>query len=319
MNILITGATGFVGQSLCNFLSRKEQVNLIVGASRSETKINGCHKTINLYCDNGQITVQDQLVKHLQNIDVVIHLAGRAHVMRDSGFDIEAAYYKANVEYTCKLAEAAAQSGVKRFVFLSSIKVNGESTNHPFTASDIPSPDDTYGCSKKSAEECLFKIAKNSTLEVVVIRPSLIYGEGMKGNLSSLLKLVKRRIPLPLGAVKNKRSLCSLDALCNLIWLCVMHPNAANQVFLAADNKPISTVELVNAIAKGLGVKARFIKIPQFILKLVGFCLGKKDQMERVLGNLEVNVEYTTETVEWTPEQDTQTALARLLSSTSNF
>ncbi|MCX4028853.1 NAD-dependent epimerase/dehydratase family protein [Endozoicomonas sp. SM1973] len=315
MNILITGASGFVGQAFCKFLSQKEEVKLIVGASRSKIEIKGCHKTVNLDGNNNRLTAQDQLVKDLQNIDVVVHLAGRAHVMKDTESDIETAYHEVNVEYTCKLAEAAAQSGVKRLVFLSSIKVNGESTIHPFVVDDMPSPEDAYGRSKLAAEKCLFKIAKSSTLEVAIVRPALVYGEGVKGNLLSLQKLIKKRVPLPFGAMRNKRNLCSLDALCDLIWLCTIHPDAANQIFLAADAKQISSVELVNALANGLGVQARLVKLPQSLLKLMGFCLGKRDQVARVLGNLEVDVEFTSRTLGWIPEQDTQAALARMVSS----
>ncbi|RDH43185.1 NAD-dependent epimerase/dehydratase family protein [Zooshikella ganghwensis] len=312
MNILVTGASGFVGQALCKYITQKDEICLIVGTSRSKNELHHCHKSIILSLDTIKLTSQAALVKHFKNIDVVIHLAGRAHVMKDTESDIEEAYYKANVEYTCKLAEVAVQSGVKRFVFLSSIKVNGELTNYPFTFGDIPSPKDSYGRSKLAAEKKLLEIAKNTSLEVSIIRPSLIYGEGVKGNLLSLQKLLKKRLPLPFGSVKNRRSLCSLTSLCNLIWLCSIRQEAANQVFLAADARPISTIELVDALAHGLGMKANLIKLPHFILKFLGFCLGKKGQMERILGNLEVDTSYTTETLNWVPEQDTRTALTKL-------
>jgi nucleoside-diphosphate-sugar epimerase len=247
----------------------------------------------------------------LANEQVVIHTAARAHIMKDEVPDPLAEYRKVNLEGTLNLARQAAQAGVKRFIFISSIKVNGEQTplGKPFTPEDTPAPEDPYGISKYEAEQGLQQLAQETGMEVVIIRPPLVYGPGVKGNFASMVRLVEKGIPLPLGAIHNKRSLVALDNLVDLIITCIDHPAAANQVFLAGDGEDLSTTELLRGVANAMGKPARLIPVPAGVLMLGATVLGKKAMAQRLLGSLQVDISKAREVLGWEPVVSVETAL----------
>jgi nucleoside-diphosphate-sugar epimerase len=235
--------------------------------------------------------------------DVVIHTAARAHVMEDEVADALAEYRRVNVDGTLNLARQAAAAGVKRFIFISSIKVNGEQTplGQPFTADDTPAPEDAYGISKWEAEQGLLQLASETDMEVVIIRPPLVYGPGVKGNFANMIKLVSKGLPLPLGAIHNQRSLVALDNLVDLIVTCIDHPAAANQVFLAGDGQDLSTTRLLRCVARALGKPSRLIPVPASFLKLAAALLGKKAVAQRLLGSLQLDISKARHLLGWTP------------------
>lgn len=235
---------------------------------------------------------------------MVIHAAARAHVMREEALDPLTEYRRVNVQGTSNLARQAAAAGVRRFVFISSIKVNGEATlpDRPFTADDAPAPEDAYGISKAEAETDLRRIAQETGMEVTIIRPPLIYGSGVKGNFSSLMNWVRRGQPLPLGGVThNRRSLVGLDNLVDLTWVCVEHPKAANQTFLISDGEDLSTTELLMRISKALSRPARLLWVPPTLIAFMASLLGKKVISQRLLGSLQVDIRKTCELLDWKP------------------
>jgi nucleoside-diphosphate-sugar epimerase len=250
----------------------------------------------------------------LQGIDVVIHAAARAHVMGEDARDPFAEYRRVNVQGTSNLARQAAAAGVRRFLFISSIKVNGESTlpDRPFTAEDAPAPEDAYGISKAEAETELRRIAQETGMEVTIIRPPLIYGPGVKGNFSSLMNWVRRGLPLPLGGVtQNRRSLVGLDNLVDLVWVCVEHPKAANQTFLISDGKDLSTTELLRGIGKALSHPARLLWVPAGLIAFTANMLGKRVIAQRLLGSLQVDISKTCELLSWQPSVPVDEGLRR--------
>jgi len=245
--------------------------------------------------------------------DVIIHSAARVHVMNDQSADPLVEFRKVNVDGTLNLAQQAAAAGVKRFIFISSIKVNGEGTlcGNPYTAFDTPAPQDPYGISKVEAEIGLRQIAEDTGMEVVIIRPVLVYGPGVKANFRSMMSWLNKGLPLPLGAVHNKRSLVSLDNLVDLIVTCIDHPAAANQTFLVSDGEDLSTTELLRRMGKALGKPARLLPIPASLLEMGATLLGKKEVAQRLLGSLQVDIEHTCDTLSWKPKVTVDEALAK--------
>lgn len=297
MKILITGATGFVGRGLVSLLRNTEYQLFLVSRSSSDT--NHSEKVIPI----GDIDATTDWSRYLKEIDVVVHLAARVHVMSESSNNPLEAFRKVNVDGTLNLAKQAGKAGVKRFIFMSSVKVNGESTaiDKPFKFSDDAHPQDAYGISKLEAEKGLVKVTQSSGMEVVIIRPPLIYGDGVKANFANMLKLVKFGLPLPFGAIKNKRSLIYVENLTSFIAACISNKNAANKTFLVSDGKDVSTTELLKACAVALNKKIWLVPIPQLWL-LLGFkLLGKKNLAQRLLSNLQVDSQYACETLNWKP------------------
>ena len=239
----------------------------------------------------------------LQGVDAVIHLAARVHVMNDIASDPLTEFRKVNVDGTLNLARQAAQARVRRFIFISSIKVNGEATQagRPFTADDMVNPQDPYAVSKLEAEQGLLKIARETGMEVVIIRPPLVYGAGVKANFLSMMRAVKSGLPLPLGAIDNRRSLVYVENLVSLILKCIEHPAAANQVFLAADGEDLSTTGLLLACAKALGVKARLLPVPQKLIELGAALIGKRNVAQRLCGNLQIDISKARSLLGWEP------------------
>lgn len=249
------------------------------------------------------LSVAQSWTQALQGIDVVIHCAARVHVMDEQACDPLAEFRAVNVEATRHLAQQAAAVGVRRFVFVSSIKVNGEETvpGRPFTADAEPQPQDPYGQSKLEAEQALFEIARQTGLEIVVVRPPLVYGPGVKANFASLMRALQRRLPLPFGSIDNRRSLVARDNLVDLLLLCSRHPAAAGQVFLVSDGEDLSTAQLCRGLSRALGVRPRLLPVPVALLRLLGVLSGRRQQVQRLLGSLQVDITATRSRLGWIP------------------
>lgn len=296
---LVTGASGFVGHALCSaMISAGFPIQVAVRSKNSVTAGDGIKVfTVgNIGADTDWSTV-------LQDVDCIIHCAARAHVMDNKSADTVAAYHAVNVAGTRRLAEQAVVSGVKRLVYLSSIKVNGEqtSTGVGFTAACLAKPEDPYGISKWEAEQALLDIAARTGLEVVIIRLPLVYGPGVKGNFYSMLKWLSRGIPLPLGNIHNTRSLLGIDNLVHLIITCIDHRAAKNQIFLVSDGEDLSTTDLLYRLGEALQKPARLLPVSSSMLELVAQLAGKRSISERLTGNLQVDISKTKEILGWSP------------------
>ena len=311
MKVLVTGSNGFIGKNLVSQLKNNKDISLTLSSRVSSRFSEG---NINQFILTS-IDSSTDWKEILEDIDIVIHLAGIAH-NNYSNFKsgVQDEYRKINVEATLNLANQAIRANVKRFIYLSSIKVNGESTvkNRPFTAEDVPNPQDLYAKLKLEAEISLKKITTNSKTELVIIRPVLVYGPGVKGNLLSLIKWIKFGIPLPLRSIENKRSFVSIRNLVNFINICLEHPYAANQVFLVSDNSSISTSRLIRKLAIFLKKRLILIPFPQKILKFILIILGKKEMAHKLLGSLEVNIQKNQDLLGWKPIQTVDTALEEM-------
>jgi UDP-glucose 4-epimerase len=246
----------------------------------------------------------------LGNCDAVVHLAARVHVMHDTAADPLTLYQATNTDATLNLARQAARAGVKRFVFVSSIKVNGEGCDEPYRETDAPAPEDAYAISKWEAEQGLWRIAQETRLEVVVLRPPLVYGPGVKANFRRLLDTVARGWPLPLGAIDNRRSLLYLGNFVDAIRVCVEHPAAAGQTFLIDDGQPVSTPELVRAVARAMGRPARLLPVPAGMLEFAGALLGKRAAVARLTGSLWVDSSLIRARLGWAPPYSRADGLA---------
>ncbi|MGH8616132.1 MAG: NAD-dependent epimerase/dehydratase family protein [Burkholderiales bacterium] len=305
MNIVaVTGATGFVGSALCSALAGAHRVRRLLRAPASPR--DGCE----------DIVVGDladaALDAACQGAEAVIHLAARTHVMREHAADAEAAYRRINVEGTRRLAEAAVRAGVRRCVFLSSIKVNGEATHGaPYTEASIPAPEDAYGRSKLEAEQTLAAVA-NTAMDTVVLRPPLLYGPGVKGNLLTLLRALARGLPLPLAAIDNRRSMLGLDNLVCALMLAMTHPAAAGRTFLVADGEDLSSPQLARLIAAGLGTPARLLPVPAPLLMLAGTLTGKRAAVARLTGSLQIDAGAIRSALSWRPPVPAAEGLARM-------
>jgi len=300
MKIAVTGATGFLGKPLLNELSEIYSDNAVVPVLRKETSE---FKNFDYLVVDGIGPLTDWDDK-LVGIDCIIHCAARVHVMNETVDDPLEAFREVNVQGTLALAKAAAKSGVKRFIFVSSIKVNGESTTGrlPYKSSDKPSPEDPYGISKAEAEEGLKLISDETGMEVVIIRPPLVYGPGVKANFAALLKLASTGIPLPFGCInQNKRSMVYVENLISLIVECISNPNAANQTFLVSDDNDLSTKEFVKGLSSGLGKSGLMLPVPNVLFSIAGKVLGKSSVIDRLCGSLQVDISHTKDTLNWQP------------------
>ena len=306
--VLVTGAHGFVGLPLSAALVKLGYQ--VRAAVRGNFHNNEGQETVSVGDINGDTVWTEALV----DVAVVIHLAARVHVMNETATDALSAYRKVNVEGTVNLAKQAVHAGVKRFIFISSIKVNGEGTvlGHPYCEEQAPAPVDAYGLSKYEAELALQQLAKDTGLEVVIIRPTLIYGPGVKANFKAMMRCLALGIPLPLGSIHNQRSLLALDNLIDLIQVCITHPAAANQIFLASDGVDLSTPELLTAMAVALGKTARLIKLPERLLMLGAKLLGKQAMAKRLCGSLQVDSSKARKLLGWQPPVSVQEALHKV-------
>lgn len=306
--VLLTGGTGFVGRAVLDRLCRDGLD--IVSCSRAET-INVPSGV--MYLSVPGLDSNTVWKPALDGVEVVIHCAARVHVMHDTSSVPLAEFRKVNVEGTLNLARQAVRAGVKRFVYISSIKVNGEGTapSKPYTADDTPMPVDPYGISKLEAEQGLQALSQGTGMEVVIIRPVLVYGPGVKANFLSMMNWLKRGAPLPLGAVHNKRSMVALDNLVDLVVTCIDHPKAANQVFLVSDGEDLSTTELLRRTGQFLGRPARLLPIPTFMLATAARLLGKHGIAQRLCGSLQVDIGKTRALLGWQPPVTVDEALAK--------
>jgi nucleoside-diphosphate-sugar epimerase len=299
MKVAVTGSNGFVGSAAVTHFARSGYQ--VIAQSREGTTTLDLPKNVRPFKANFDDCIRwpDDLI----GCTTILHAAARVHQVRDSAIDPLVEYRKVNLQHTLALARAAASHGVKRFVFLSSIKVNGEwsAPNKPFTASDSPAPVDAYGISKYEAELGLRDIASQTGMEVVIVRPPLVYGPGVRANFLTMMRWLHRGIPLPLGAIHNQRSFVGLGNLVSLLDTCLSHPAAANQTFLASDAHDLSTTELLKALALALQVKSRLMPIPQRWLEQTLEVLGRGDMAQRLCGNLAVDTEKTSQLLGWTP------------------
>ncbi|MCG9029702.1 SDR family oxidoreductase [Laribacter hongkongensis] len=305
MKALVTGASGFVGKALCARLAASGAQ--VVPAVRSKYGLQ--HEVV-----IGNLNASTNWRPGLTGCDAVIHLAARVHVMEDVAQGSLALYRDTNTEATFNLARQAADAGVKRFVFISSIKVNGEFTevDRPFTSEDVPAPDDPYGVSKREAEQLLRQIAAKTGMEVVIIRPPLVYGLGVKANFAAMMRWLARGVPLPLAAVtENRRSLVALDNLVDLIMTCLNHPAAANQTFLVSDGEDLSTAELLKRMSVAMGKPARLFYVPPALLKLGAHLLNRPGIYQRLCGSLQLDIAKTRQLLGWTPPVSVDEGLRR--------
>ncbi|KQN47104.1 NAD-dependent dehydratase [Pseudomonas sp. Leaf48] len=305
-NVFLTGATGFVGGATLRCLLARNYT-VIVALRNGSQLLHNQVSTIHVDSIDGATSWKNGLI----GVDIVIHTAARVHVMNDADIDPLAAFRRVNVEGTVNLARQAASAGVRRFIFISSIKVNGESTNRGITYSpdDTPAPADSYGISKMEAEERLRELAMETGMEVVVIRPVLVYGPGVKANFLSMIRWLDKGFPLPFGAIHNSRSFVAVDNLVDLIVTCIIHPAAANQTFLVSDGEDLSTTQLLRKIALGLGRTARLVPIPTGILRGLATLVGKKALTNRLCGSLQVDISKTRSLLGWKPPVSADDAL----------
>ena len=298
--ILVTGATGFVGGTVVRRLLADDQSQSIVVVVRRDDQ---CWPQRVFPRVTGDLEPSNNWSVALADVSAVVHCAARVHVMADTAADPLEEFRRVNVQGTLNLARQAAVAGVRRFVFISSIKVNGESTQpgHPFTADDAPAPLDAYGISKREAEQGLRELSAQTGMEVVIIRPPLVYGLGVKANFAAMMRWLQRGVPLPLGGIHNQRSLVALDNLVDLIVTCITHPAAANQTFLVSDGEDVSTTELLRRMGQAMNRPARLIPVPASWLKLAAAMVGKQDVAQRLCGSLQVDIQKTRQLLGWNP------------------
>ena len=295
--VLVTGANGFVGRAVC--AQALASGFLVRGMTRRACVLPGATENVVL----GNMDESTQWDRAVSGCHAVVHAAARVHVMSDKADDPLQAFRRVNVQGALQLARQAASAGVRRFVFVSSIKVNGEASSpeHPLQADDAPAPSDPYGISKMEAEQGLREISAQTGMEVVIIRPPLVYGPGVKANFAAMMRWLQRGVPLPLGAIDNQRSLVALDNLVDLIITCAAHPAAANQTFLVSDGQDVSTTELLRRMGQAMGRPARLVPVPVGLLTLAATLVGKRDMAQRLCGSLQVDIEKTRQLLGWRP------------------
>ena len=301
MKVLVTGATGFVGTALCAKLAA-DQIEVI--------PVVRAHAGLPHEVAIGDLDELTNWRTALVGCNAVVHLAARVHVMNDPAEDDLRRYRATNTSATLSLAHQAAQMGVRRFVFISTIKVNGEGRDAPYRETDAPEPEGAYALSKWEAEQGLMQIAQETGMEVVILRPPLVYGPGVKANFRRLIRTVARGWPLPLGAVRNRRSLLYLDNFVDAIRVCVKHPAAAGQTFLLDDGRPVSTPDLIRAVAQAMGRPVHLLAVPVGVLGFMGTLLGKRAAVARLTGSLWVDSSFIRSRLGWTPPYSLEAGLA---------
>ena len=297
-HIFITGATGFVGSSLIKELLTQNYHTSVAVRDNTSVVPFGVTKF-----NVGNLTADIDWLSMLNGIDVIIHAAARVHIMDELVDDPLAEFRKVNVYATLNLAKQAAKAGAKRFIFISSVKVNGEMTsrNHSFKPDDNYIPIDPYGLSKYEAEQGLLALAKETGMEMVIIRPPLVYGPDVRANFVSMMKWISKKIPLPFGAIHNQRSLIALDNLVSFIIQCIEHPKAANEIFLISDGEDVSTTALLQKVSKALGGKSWLIPVPVRWMSFSAKLIGKEDVANRLFGSLQVDSSKARYLLGWKP------------------
>ncbi|MEO7996063.1 MAG: SDR family oxidoreductase [Gemmatimonadaceae bacterium] len=321
--VLVSGANGFVGRAVVRELTRSADFEVIaaVRKMKADRENSSIYSTFDGEVPDepttgelthvliGDLSAETDWAHALIGVRTVVHLAARVHVMKEQADNPLAEFRRVNVQGTLQLARQAIDAGVKRFVYVSSVKVNGESGC--FSESDKPAPTDPYGTTKLEAELALQDLARSSGLEVVIVRPPLVYGSGVKANFRSLMNLVERRVPLPFGAINNKRSFVSVDNLANFLLVCVTNPAAANQTFLVSDGHDLSTTELLQAIARAMNKPSKLISVPASLLEAALKVVGKGAIADRLMGTLCVDISKARTLLQWTPPVTVDEALRR--------
>lgn len=312
MKVFITGVTGFVGHALASsLLANGASVSSLVRQKSDDLSVEveqvvGDLLQLSEANVSGVLPLSAELNVALSGVDVIVHCAARVHMMNDNVADPLSEFRKVNTLATLNLARRAAEAGVRRFIFLSSIKVNGEITikGESFHSTDKFVPDDPYGLSKYEAEQGLLALAKETGMEVVIIRPPLVYGPGVRANFASMMKWLYKGVPLPFGSVHNKRSLVALENLVDFIALCIdrkKSPKAADQVFLISDGQDVSTTELLRKVAKAFDKKALLLPVPVILMEFAAKLLGKGDMATRLFGSLQVDSSKARDLLGWEP------------------
>lgn len=306
--LLLTGASGFVGRAVLDRLHKDGRFEPVIAVRSALPDLPVTIKCVRM----AVIDAASDWREAVTDCAVVVHCAARVHVMNDASADPLAEFRRVNVEGTLQLARQAAQAGVKRFVFVSSIKVNGEGTRRgaPYTADAEPAPADPYGISKMEAEQALRLLAAQTGMDVVIIRPTLVYGPGVKANFFNMMNWLCKGIPLPFGAIHNQRSLVALDNLVDLILTCSEHPAAANETFLVSDGEDLSTAQLLRRMAAALGTPVRLMPVPVWMLESGAALLGRKALSQRLCGSLQVDIDKTQRLLGWTPPVSVDQALS---------
>jgi nucleoside-diphosphate-sugar epimerase len=297
--ILLTGATGFVGSAVARRLAQSADQEVIAAVRRADSELPDRVGAAQV----AELSATTDWTRALRGVRAVVHAAARVHVMKDRAIDPLVEFRKTNVEGTLALARQAVATGVERFIFISSVKVNGESTRpgDPFVADDPPAPVDPYAISKFEAELGLRELARGTGMSVTVIRQPLVYGPGVKANFHAMMRWLRRGIPLPLGAIDNKRSLVALDNLVDLVAVCCDRPEAANQTFLVSDGDDLSTTDLLRRLAAVLNVRAKLIPIPARLLEVSAAAIGRSAVAKRLVGCLQVDISKTRDVLNWQP------------------
>jgi len=296
MKILVTGANGFIGRNLCSLL--KEKGYFVRGAVRN----NVCDVSeADEYIQVGEINESTDWQKALIEVDTVIHLAARVHVMSDRDVDPLDAFRKVNVLGTECLARMAAKAGAKRFIFISSVKVNGEGSHQPYTEKDKPKPEDAYGISKREAEDSLTSVAAKSGLKTVILRPSLVYGLGVKANFKNLIRIAGAGLPLPFKGIRNQRSFIYIGNLVDAIATVITHPLAVGETFLVSDGEDISTPALIKMIASAMNKKVILFPLPPAVLKVLSTLAGQGEAMVKLTGSLRIDSSKIRNLLGWKP------------------
>lgn len=309
--VMVTGANGFLGRHLVEILA--DTGFQVIAAVR---RVGNCNYSERIKVVTGCCLDENcDWSEALNKIDVIVHAAARVHQMKETAPDSLAAYRLVNVSGTLRLARQAIDAGVKRFIYISSVKVNGESTlpGAPFRSSDVPCPADPYGVSKLEAEQALLKLSSISNMEVVIIRPTLIYGPGVGANFKSLIKFVERGYPLPFAKLDNRRSLVSIYNLVDLVAECITNKNAPGKVFMISDDHDVSISELITLISMALNVNPKLIHIPVSIMRSVLVLMGKKEYFRRIFGSLQVDITETKNTLNWNPKVSIKEAIKRTI------
>jgi len=308
MNILVTGSNGFIGSHLIKRLSDDSEfiINALVRSNSSTSKTDGINYIV------GDLLQLHSWEKNLKNIDIVVHVAGLAHVM-DNFADSREQFRNQNTSATIDFAKICLSYSVKRFIYISSIKVLGEYTEIgvPFSHKSNENPIDPYAISKYEAELGLRLISKENKMEIVIIRPPLVYGPSVKGNFQRLIKLISTELPLPLSGIKNKRSMISIYNLVDLIMVCLNHPNASNKIFLVSDDNDLSTSDLLRFLSLSGGYRSRLFKVPSEFLRFSLMLLGKKNIYERLFKSMQVDISYTKNQLSWQPPYDLMDSLLK--------
>jgi len=308
--VMVTGVTGFVGPTLCDLLARSGYV--VRAAVRNDRPVPAC---ISEKAVVGDIATSTDWQAALRGVDVVIHIAARAHVLHETGANSDL-YIETNTRGTERLANASAEAGIRRFVYMSSVKVNGEvTTDHAYTAYDDPRPRDAYGTSKWLAEKHLMEIAARTGMEAVIVRSPLVYGPGVRANFLRLLRWVDRELPLPLGAIENSRSLVSIWNLCDLLVHVLNHPLAPGRTWMVSDGEDLSTPELIRRLGSAMGRRVKLVPVPAGLLRLFGELIGRKAEIARLCGSLTVNIEPTCRELGWSPPIKVDEGLARTVAA----